>query len=345
MQLMDQLDIDNVLEVPDTPNRQSSQNKDSGGVKKERNISVETHSQQGKFSTEQPKNNLNINGIGTRRLLIRPPRRISGSGHSSELDCHATSSAFSMHDSLSSRNDLLLGRKDTGAPNHKGKHSFSVQFRKRENPMFNPELSSCKGGLVVNSTEQSRVALGLPGSNLVNEFKKGAVSSGEFSYFQNMENPSVSTNKVDKEKQIDDRSKVGVHINHGERKESVHDVQHSGMKDGYAPLITPRVVGKKRLVRNGCISPNNIAKAKQPIVKDQNGPITVEQNYTCSPLASSGSSKNPINVKDLVSEDHTSCSAKGSRYTKGKAVIVQPSILSEPNAESANTSHRYLLQS
>nr|GMD65670.1 E3 ubiquitin-protein ligase RLIM isoform X2 [Ipomoea batatas] len=199
--LMDQLDIDNVLEVPDTPNRQSSQNKDSG-----------------------PKNQLNAHGIGTRRLLIRPPRRINGSGHSGELDCHAMSSAFSVHDSPSSRNDLLLGRKDT-----------------------------------------------------------------------------VSTNKVDKEKQIDVRSKVGVHVNHGERKESAHDAHHSSMKDSYAPVITlPRVVGKKRLVRNGCISPNNIAKAKQPVVKDHNGPITVEQNYTCSPLASSGSSKNPINVKDLV---------------------------------------------
>nr|GMD67850.1 E3 ubiquitin-protein ligase RLIM isoform X1 [Ipomoea batatas] len=341
---MDQLDIDNVLEVPDTPNRQSSQNKDSGVVKKERNLSVETHSQQGKFSNEQPKNQLNVHGIGTRRLLIRPPRRINGSGHSGELDCHAMSSAFSLHDSPSSRNDLLLGRKDTGPPNHKGKHSFSVQFRKRENQMLNPELSSCKGGLVVNSTEQSRVALGLPGSSRVNEFKKGALSSGEFSYLKNMDNPSVSTNKVDKEKQIDVRSKVGVHINHGERKESAHDAHHSSMKDSYAPVTTlPRVVGKKRLVRNGCISPNNIAKAKQPVVKDHNGPITVEQNYTCSPLASSGSSKNPINVKDLVSEDHTSCSAKGSRYAKGKGVMVQPSILSEPNAESANASHRNII--
>ncbi|CAH9091598.1 unnamed protein product [Cuscuta epithymum] len=338
---MDQLVIDDVEEVPDTPDRtmqlfnrpprrysnskhsgQSSQNRHTGGVKKEI-ITLETHSEQEKLCTEQTKSQLITNVIGTTRLLSHCPSRTSSSGHSGHLDCHAKSSAFEVHGSPS-KISFLHGRNNESAPNHYGRHYISGQLRKKEDQVLNPEASSCTGGLVVNSTK----------STLVEGFNKGAVSSCESSDLRDMENLSVTTKNGRGVKLIGDKNKVTVPINHGERTNVAHDVRYNGMKAGYASVTTslPRVTGKRRLVRNGCISPHNIAKAKQPIGTDQNCPLTVERDCTRFP-ATSSSSKNVFNVIDLVSEEHTSCSSKG------KGVTVYPSISSEPKAKSANTSH------
>ncbi|VFQ63258.1 unnamed protein product [Cuscuta campestris] len=338
---MDVLDIDQLEEVPDTPIRtmkivirpprrncgsehsgQSPHNKDIGGVKKERSTS-ETRSEQGNFSTQQSKNQLITNGIGARRSLIRGYPRTSGPGHSGQLDCHAKSSTSRVHD-FPSRNDFLFARNDLSG--------------RQEDPVWNPQVSARKGGaFVVSSTDQSKPALGLPESFLGEDLKKGAVSSSELSYVQDMENLSLATNNLHKVKQVDDQNKVGVHISPRERKELAHNVKHDVMKNGYASVVTfPKVTGKRRLVRNGCISPHNIAKAKQPVGKDHSGFLTVEQSCTSFP-ATSSSSKDLSNVINLVSEDLSSCSAKG------KGVMVHPSSFSEPNAQRANTSSRNIV--
>ncbi|KAK9930806.1 hypothetical protein M0R45_018116 [Rubus argutus] len=93
----------------------------------------------------------------------------------------------------------------------------------------------------------------------------------------------------------------------------------------------PRVSGQKRLVRNGCISPNNIAtRSKQLDVEHNNSSKNIEQSHAVN--AVSNGSPHVIDVSDMVSEDN-----KRERL-KGKGVIVQSSTSKENNARVVHTS-------
>ncbi|KAJ1397092.1 Zinc finger, RING-type [Sesbania bispinosa] len=81
---------------------------------------------------------------------------------------------------------------------------------------------------------------------------------------------------------------------------------------------TPRGRGHKRLVRNGCISPQNIAtRAKQSVEQSSLQTNHVEQNHSGHSVSSNTMS--PISIDDIVSEKRDS----GRR--KGKEVLIHPS--------------------
>ncbi|KAK9062565.1 hypothetical protein SSX86_019752 [Deinandra increscens subsp. villosa] len=82
----------------------------------------------------------------------------------------------------------------------------------------------------------------------------------------------------------------------------------------------PKVNRHKRLVRNGCISPNNIAKSKQVSERHDSSRVTN--------TASDGPSSK-VDIKDLVSE------AKDSYRFKGKGVSHHPHL--HENPDSRNT--------
>lgn len=83
-----------------------------------------------------------------------------------------------------------------------------------------------------------------------------------------------------------------------------------------------RVSGQRRLVRNGCISPHNIAKAKES-AKNNNG-------TTASLGLSSG-----FGTRDLISE------ANDSRRFRGKGVINHSFSRKVPDAKATHLSSRY----
>ncbi|XP_020231894.1 E3 ubiquitin-protein ligase RLIM [Cajanus cajan] len=80
---------------------------------------------------------------------------------------------------------------------------------------------------------------------------------------------------------------------------------------------TPRGRGHKRLVRNGCISPHNIATREKQLAEQSNHQTKdVEQSHALHSVSSNAVS--PIGVNDIVSGE------RGSGRVKGKEVLAHP---------------------
>ncbi|PWA35095.1 RING/U-box superfamily protein [Artemisia annua] len=105
--------------------------------------------------------------------------------------------------------------------------------------------------------------------------------------------------------------------------------QHKAESNGSSLEITPpRVNRNKRLVRNGCISPHNIAKSKQ--VAEKHDVERVEN-------MASDVSPSTVDIKDLIAE------AKDSRRFKGKGLSHHPSFLEE-DTRSRHLPRRSVIQ-
>ncbi|KAL3828351.1 hypothetical protein ACJIZ3_017153 [Penstemon smallii] len=101
---------------------------------------------------------------------------------------------------------------------------------------------------------------------------------------------------------------------------------------GLGPVAMPRVNRQKKLVRNGCISPNNIAKAKQSSERGIHGcvPIVHNNNNNNDAYVTSSASPVPIDIMELVAEENS------SYIRKGKGVITQPCSSKEPDLKTKN---------
>ncbi|KAK7290452.1 hypothetical protein RIF29_04889 [Crotalaria pallida] len=96
--------------------------------------------------------------------------------------------------------------------------------------------------------------------------------------------------------------------------------QESEKQVSLRPLLStdPRSRGHKRLVRNGCISPQNIAiRAKQSTELNISQTNGTEQNHAGHSV--SGNTMSPISVDDIVAEE------RGTDRVKGKGVLIHPS--------------------
>ncbi|KAI3798116.1 hypothetical protein L1987_33385 [Smallanthus sonchifolius] len=110
------------------------------------------------------------------------------------------------------------------------------------------------------------------------------------------------------------------------RKGVVFGGQHKAENSSSSLASTPpRVHRHKRLVRNGCISPLNIAKTKQ-----------VEEKHDISRVTNTASDgpSSKVDIKDIISE------AKDSHRFKGKGVSHHPSVLENPDARNTHLSQR-----
>ncbi|CAJ1967945.1 unnamed protein product [Sphenostylis stenocarpa] len=119
-----------------------------------------------------------------------------------------------------------------------------------------------------------------------------------------------------------DRGK-GISLSHDSRSQIEKQV-------ALTPFVStpPRGRGHKRLVRNGCISPHNIARAKQ--LAEQSNPQTedVEQRHA-DHVVSINNTVSPNSVDDIVA------SRRGNGRVKGKEVLVPPSF----HGRNAGTFH------
>lgn len=95
---------------------------------------------------------------------------------------------------------------------------------------------------------------------------------------------------------------------------------HSDKQVSLPPRVstTPRGRGHKRLVRNGCISPHNIATREKQLAEQSNHQTKdVEQSHAGHSVSSNTVS--PNSVDDIVAEE------RGSGRVKGKEVLIHPS--------------------
>ncbi|KAH0739829.1 hypothetical protein KY290_038534 [Solanum tuberosum] len=316
---MDHLSSDNQWDIPDTPNRLAA--KDMNGrryANVESDLSASGNSVNGNGAAENG-NQLNDNGFGRKRLFMRPPRRIS-----MKSECDAKSSAFGMGDSLPSRNGVPF--KVSSIPNSKEKHNLHLA----KNGIT--ESKSQQDRPVIDLTKQSgsstRVFVKSPAVGVQNIGRDEKYRSmNDHSNFHRMTStPSSSTSKG---KEIADLVKLGLNKSRGE-KDSAIDAQLGARKDGSTSLAnSPRVTGQKRLVRNGCISPMNIAKAKKPAEMEDNSILIHGLTDTSLTASSTGTSSD--SAKEIISKD-------GISAVKGKGVVIHSSPSKEHDTMHTSSS-------
>lgn len=321
---MDHVSGDNQLDIPDTPIRLAS--KDLNGrryVNVENDLSASGNSGYGNVAAENG-NQFNGNDVGRKRLFMRPPRRIANSMKS---EFHSSSSAFGMGDSLPSRNGVPV--KVSSIPNSKEKHNLHLT----------------KSGITESKSQQDRPVIDLTKQNgssthvfvkaptigvqdIAQDEKYRSRSAGmdEQSHLHRMTStPSSSTSKG---KETADLVKLDSSKSHGE-KDSAIDAQLGARKDGSAFLANSPVIGQKRLVRNGCISPHNIAKAKRPAgMEDQS---VLVHGLTDTSLTASSAGTSSDSAKEMISKD-------GISTLKGKGVVIHSSPSKERDATHTSCS-------
>ncbi|KAK4341588.1 hypothetical protein RND71_040089 [Anisodus tanguticus] len=307
---MDHVNSDN-RNVPDTPNILAAKNLNGRRYANvESDLCTSGHSGYGNVAGE---NGNQLNGVGRQMLFMRPPRRITSS---MKCECHANSSAFGTGDSMPSRNGVPF--KVSSIPNSKEKRN--VHFDKSENT----ESKCQQDRPVIDLTKQNgsthvfvkAPTVGVHDIGQNEKCRSQSAAMNEHSHLHRM--ISTPSSNASKGKETADLVKLGLNKSHGE-KDSAIDAQLGALKDGSASLVnSPRVIGQKKLGRNGCISPHNIAKAKKPAgVEDHNVLI---HGLTDASLTASSAGTSSDTAKEMISRGGISA-AKG----KGVAIHSSPS--------------------
>ncbi|XP_041000040.1 uncharacterized protein LOC121246100 [Juglans microcarpa x Juglans regia] len=302
-QNMEEMDIDQVVDVPDTPDRLAAHcGFGKNCMELERNVSSAVDLRTPDFVDEKCMNGLRgrnrlFNDKGQNgKLVIRSRKSIRNdeSKGSNNSIVHSPS-----ENPYAPRNACILRRpaKDESY-NHKTRHSIGAENMDKEKDarfMLPSKSSSCQEDTL--------------------SFISGSSKASSNAY-------------KGKEKLEDDTFKVpGLALALGKGANMSIDSQHETVKQMPVPvssLTLPRFSGQKRLVRNGCISPLNIATRAKQLAERQSTSSTVEQSHLGAMV-----SKSPpclTNIRDIVSEDNS-----GNRV-KGKGVSIHPSASKEQGA-------------
>ncbi|CAK9155892.1 unnamed protein product [Ilex paraguariensis] len=347
---MDYMDIDHIMDVPDTPDRLAAQNSSGRGyIKKESNSSVADHLENRNFFDGGVTDRLRddskvVIDNGSRRRPFCPPRSLNISDNSGN-HCNATISTLGN----SSSNNGLLFRRRVAEKTAKNETKDHVHFQQTERgkAVRTSHSSAYRDGGVVDLAEQNGHAKefekAFPGGALGNSQaaeSNGSTSAHGFSSFHTLANSLMKSSKACKGKEKLHVREVGSNFDSGKGSGIVGDSQPKLGKNASASvhsiIITPPSVSRqKRLVRNGCISPHNIAKVNKLSGKQGSGPVDDGRSNTETVV--SNVPRNPIDIRDIFAEDNNSQSAKG------KGVMNQLSSLNEPDAKNKHSSSRYFI--
>ncbi|XP_028067490.1 E3 ubiquitin-protein ligase RLIM-like [Camellia sinensis] len=333
---MDYMDIDQVCDVPDTPDRLAAQN-----MNRRRCIEKDSHPGNTNFFDEGARNQLRgktklvIDGGPGKRLSFSPGKNLSIS-NKSERDGGLT---ISLGNSSSPKNAHLFRRMMVSdkTANREDKYPLHYQHTDKGKALCDSQSSTCGENAVVDLTDHSGSAQlfqkafrnRLSEDHHAKETGKGPISTNGLSSLRGISNSSMTAHNAYKGKEkIDDTCKGGSGVDHG--KAMFGDSQTNAGKSlssSFPSIPSPRVSGQKRLVRNGCISPHNVAKAKQLAGNHSYGSTDV-QNDKGTLVSDSSSSL----LRDLVAED-------GNSY-RGQRLISHLSSSKEPDTKTIDLTTR-----
>ncbi|KAK9288817.1 hypothetical protein L1049_017282 [Liquidambar formosana] len=262
-------------------------------------------------------------------------------------ELHNSSIVSSLETSSDSRdaNSLRRMRADKTSK-HESEPSIGAQHMDRRKALWTkfPIKSSSyqENNAVVDLNEQNghiqiikkAFSHGASKDPLAEEIKKESTAISNHSSFLCTANSSKTSDNVCKGKEKTDDAKfkgAGLGMDRGKGIDFSSDSQIKTVKNLPSSLhsISPRVAGQKRLVRNGCISPNNIARAKQLAERNSSGSKEVE----CNDIGNVESNGSSI-LRELIAEDDN------SNRVKGKGVIIHPWISKEHDARTRHLSGR-----
>ncbi|GMP77772.1 hypothetical protein CsSME_00033933 [Camellia sinensis var. sinensis] len=330
------MDIDQVCDVPDTPDRLAAQN-----MNRRRCIEKDSHPGNTNFFDEGARNQLRgktklvIDGGPGKRLSFSPGKNLSIS-NKSERDGGLT---ISLGNSSSPKNAHLFRRMMVSdkTANREDKYPLHYQQTDKGKALCDSQSSTCGENAVVDLTDHSGSAQlfqkafrnRLSDDHHAKETGKGPISTNGLSSLRGISNSSMTAHNAYKGKEkIDDTCKGGSGVDHG--KAMFGDSQTNAGKSlssSFPSIPSPRVSGQKRLVRNGCISPHNVAKAKQLAGNHSYGSTDV-QNDKGTLVSDSSSSL----LRDLVAED-------GNSY-RGQRLISHLSSSKEPDTKTIDLTTR-----
>lgn len=305
---MEEVDIDSVLDIPNTADKLSVQQMNRWDyVEEESKFSVPSHLRGSNTAGKESLDTLRGRGRlvvekGHNRKHYTHPRKLSGSvdeiEHSKNTiilspleNSQANAPLFGKSTMERSRNSITEQYMDKGkAPCSKLPFKSSV-FQENhavidltEKKMYNqiPERAFPQGGSK---------------NHLAERRKECQVPRIGGSYFHNSaDNSAKSRNKCKGKEKIDgiEFRSVGLVMDHGKGVDPSHGSpvrMEKQLSASHHSFVSPRAVGRKRLVQNGCISPQNIVikDKKEEFNKQSLNSFKVEQNF--GNLASYGKGK------------------------------------------------------
>lgn len=345
---MEEMDIDHVVDVPDTPDRVVARHvAGSESFGKDHDLSLAREVRNRDILYENPMNGLRSkdklvteNGR-SRKLVINPPK---GFGNRETAN-------FSNHDIPSSRGNSPASQNGhlfrkavvdiSSRSGHRAKHSSGVSNIDKGKSICTDRSSKYLDGSKffdlpeqTGYTEQTKTVFpyGAQKHILAEDKRRGQIASSDSTSgpyisdrFKTSRNASKGKEKIDENAQkvpsFDNICAEVVNLS----PDSQHRIKEHKPPHSVTSLRVPR---KKSLVRNGCISPQNIAKAQQL----KNGSNNIEQSG-----AGNGVSDCPpsgVEIRDIISEEND------IQRVKGKAVFSMPEAPKEQNKKIFHATSR-----
>lgn len=344
LQIMDEMDLDQIIEVPDTPDRLvNTVINGRNGVRFENQRSLLPNNGRKMFPEEGSRDQPMIIDSGSRGPSPRPPK----SNHNPKnSQCPRSSTSLSLARSPSSRNaDLYRKGVTEKTPTYLTHDSMHKHLESARPSYTSKSYSSSQNEGILDLNEWSlslnERACGNASSSAVPEKNQAEFQkrSGLSYLMPSSHDVSHSANTScygNGEKKNPSRG-GGLSIAFGDRigSDNVDKKKPETVVLSPNSIAPPRVNRQKRLVRNGCISPNNIAKAERlvgdEINRHKSGSAAIEHN-----TGSMVSNPPPVSIdlRDLVAEDEDSLSRKG------KGVVSRPSSSRRLDLESKNKHSR-----
>ncbi|XP_021655181.2 uncharacterized protein LOC110646141 isoform X2 [Hevea brasiliensis] len=326
---MEEMNIDQVVDVPDTPDRLAARHINGAQSGKESNSSVAGPSR----TDFRDKECLNQPGARSSENGHLNPQRIAGK--MTGFEPHSKSVALSpSENSCPSKNAPLFGR-GTMAYNSKPETRLSIGMQHTDKRK--PESTKIPSRSRVHIEEEALFDMAFlcrASKTLQSEKTRDVqVSSNGGS---NLHFAPTTSNNAFKGKEkigVNAGNGFGLTINDGKGIDLTGGSQPKIEKQISSPhvsVISPKVTGRKRLVRNGCISPHNIATSAKKLADSHRvGSTNVGKDH-CSSMVSDGPSE--VDINDIVGEENNCYRAKG------KGLVFHQSTSMEPNVKIGHAS-------
>uniref|UniRef100_A0A2P2KPR8 Uncharacterized protein LOC105122971 isoform X3 n=1 Tax=Rhizophora mucronata TaxID=61149 RepID=A0A2P2KPR8_RHIMU len=321
---MEDMDIDDVAIIPDTPDRIAAQQVNGvqfGGQESSSSVAAQLghFDSRGEdcFDEARPKI----------RWVSKHGRKIHFHPHRSPINLDEVESCDALKSSNHSQIAPVPRREAVlSDPNHEVRHSLGPRYMQKGKtvgakiPSKSCGWTSDSNLLDLTAQDEHNHKSKMVYVHGASKAKQGAemrdsqVSHGGGSFFNSSHIPSMiahSTSKGKEKVDVGTLNDSGLASNHGKAIDlSCGSQLKLGCKESpmSMSITSPRVTGRKRLVRNGCISPHNIAiRAQKSAGGLHVGSNNVETD--CSTTVCNGPS--PLDIMKIVSEDDNCGQAKG----------------------------------
>ncbi|XP_030534005.1 E3 ubiquitin-protein ligase RLIM [Rhodamnia argentea] len=282
------VDVHQAAEVPDTPDRLIARCSKNGIETKVNSLAPGSSRCSGSLDQESPnwlgKGGRAVNGMGRQnpRLQICPPKRILNAVEFGRRRGDPVGD-LSLDNSNASQHHLFRRAAGNGHVKPDSRHSSGADNMERGKaasigvPM---SFASSEKGAALNAIQRNGhngfVKTSEPFGNsegfLADDFRRFEIKTdNEHSYPCSESFQTLNRFGKGKEKLDESACKYASSVKFGEKAIDVREKSSKHVSQSPISVSSPRHIGKKRLVRNGCISPLNIATREKEIAEKKSG--------------------------------------------------------------------------